>query len=105
MSSNSGTIYVLDGDLFTLLSVVKFVMMFEKTKINEKEAGVGPFKNVFSLFISTPNRKIGCYRSPILMEHPPSQHEVSIVQTFNCNKKYLSPINTLAFPYFDLFEL
>ena len=44
MSSNSGTKYVLDGDLFTLLSVVKFVMMFEKTKINEKEAGVGPFK-------------------------------------------------------------
>ena len=32
---------ILDGHFFTYLLVVKFVMVFVKTKINEKEAGVG----------------------------------------------------------------
>ena len=36
----------LDGH-FSHLFVVKIVMLFEKTKINEKEAGDGPFiKNI-----------------------------------------------------------
>ena len=37
--------HILDGHFFTYIFVVKFV--FEKTKINEKEAGVGPFKKDF----------------------------------------------------------
>ena len=35
---------ILDGHgVFSHLFVVKIVMLFEKTKINEKEAGDGPF--------------------------------------------------------------
>ena len=35
---------ILDGhDIFSHLFVLKIVMLFEKTKINEKEAGDGPF--------------------------------------------------------------
>ena len=32
---------ILDGHFFTYLFVVKFVMCVQKTKINEKAAGVG----------------------------------------------------------------
>ena len=35
--------HIPDGH-FSHLIVVKIVMLFEKTKINEKEAGDGPFK-------------------------------------------------------------
>ena len=35
--------HILDGH-FSHLFVVKIVMLFEKTKINGKEAGDGPFK-------------------------------------------------------------
>ena len=35
--------HILDGH-FSHLFALKFVMLFEKTKINEKEEGVGPFK-------------------------------------------------------------
>ena len=41
VSSNPSTVYWMD--IFSHLFAVKFVMLFEKTKINEKEAGVGPF--------------------------------------------------------------
>ena len=40
-SSNPSTVYWMD--IFSHLFVLKFVMLFEKTKINEKEAGVSPF--------------------------------------------------------------
>ena len=33
----------MDGHFFTYIFVVKFVMCSKKTKINEKEDGVGPF--------------------------------------------------------------
>ena len=36
---------ILDGH-FSHLFVVKIVTLFEKTKINEKEAGDGPFKKI-----------------------------------------------------------
>ena len=36
---------ILHGHFFTYLFVVKFVMCVKKTKINEKEAGVGPYFN------------------------------------------------------------
>ena len=42
MSSSPGTVYLLDGH-FSQLFVVKIVMCVEKTKINGKNAGVGPF--------------------------------------------------------------
>ena len=41
MSSNPGTLNWMD--IFSHLFVVK-ICVFERTKINEKEAGVGPFK-------------------------------------------------------------
>ena len=37
---------ILDGH-FSHLFVAKIVMFFVKTKINEKDAGVGPFKKTF----------------------------------------------------------
>ena len=45
MGSNPGTVYWMD--IFSHIIVVKIVMMFnwKWPKINEKEAGVGPFKN------------------------------------------------------------
>ena len=39
--------HILDGHLF----VVKIIFLFEKTKINEKEAGVSHFKKPFAPFI------------------------------------------------------
>ena len=47
MSSNPGTEYWMDI-FFTYLFVVKFVM-FEKKKITEKEAEVGPFRKTNKL--------------------------------------------------------
>ena len=44
MSSNPGAGYWMD--IFSHLFVVRIVT-FEQTKINEKEAGVGPFKKKF----------------------------------------------------------
>ena len=41
MSSNPGAGYWMD--IFSHLFVVRIVTFVEKTKINEKEAGVGPF--------------------------------------------------------------
>ena len=40
ISSNPGLVYWMD--IFSHLFLVKIVMCFKKTKINEKEAGVGP---------------------------------------------------------------
>ena len=41
VSSNPGTIYWMD--IFTCICFCKNFNVFEKTKMNEKEAGVGPF--------------------------------------------------------------
>ena len=40
VGSNINTVYWI----FSHLIVVKFVMLVSKTKINQKEAGEGPFK-------------------------------------------------------------
>ena len=45
VGSNPITVYWID--IFSHLFVVKIVMFFVKTKINEKDAGVGPFKKTF----------------------------------------------------------
>ena len=41
VGSNPSTIYWMD--IFSHLFVVEIVLLFEKMKINEKEAGHGPF--------------------------------------------------------------
>ena len=41
VSSNTGTVYWMD--IFHLSICFKICSVFEKTKINEKEAGVDPF--------------------------------------------------------------
>ena len=51
MGSNPGT-SILDGhNIFSCIFVVRIVMLFEKTKINQKEAEDGPF---FEKKISSP---------------------------------------------------
>ena len=49
-SSNPSTVYWMD--IFSHLFVLKFVMLFEKTKINEKEAGVGPLKKLCNYYLN-----------------------------------------------------
>ena len=43
MGSNLDGIYLLDGHFFTLISCKKLLVCLKRPKINEKEAGVGPF--------------------------------------------------------------
>ena len=42
VSSNPSTVYWMN--IFHIYLLAKLYCVFEKTKINEKEAGVGPFK-------------------------------------------------------------
>ena len=44
MGSNPGAVYCMDMTFFTLVCCENCIVCLEGLKINEKEAGVGPFK-------------------------------------------------------------
>ena len=52
MSSNPGANYWIDMIFFTLICLKFFIVCLKRPKINEKDAGVGPFlKYNFALFL------------------------------------------------------
>ena len=47
--------HILDGHFFTYICCKNCDVCLERPKINEKEAGVGPFKNIALSFSASPH--------------------------------------------------
>ena len=76
---------ILDGQFFTLICCKNCIVCLKGLKINEREAGVGPFKKQYQLSVNISGKKVITFYS--------SQNQFEcrfkrVDDNMNCNRSY-----------------